>query len=541
MALDPSVITAGIQRQPPGMTLGDWAGLAKTAQDISASKSQQAYTEQATANAAASNPGIVAQSQMTSRQAAAQQWLQDHGKDYITTDDNGNKSVDSKKMAVDMAGAGFPDYANGLYQHYLANATTEISNQDSRYSFVKKVADDRAALLSALPPGPAQNEAARRQAGFLDNLGTIPGTNVPIGTGTTGIFYAKTPDGKPILDPNGNPAVDNTMVQSIKTATIPANTQEQIRQQNQMNHSSPEANDPNSSQSKAAQALAIQLGYAKKDDPAQSDSYWYNNRPDFVAALKSNAPSQTWQDKNKDNALTHLATASTVYDPLISATASMPAGISIQQHLLNLFKNNVNDPNYQAIMAKIALAQKDDPTLDPTKMDGPSLAARAQVDRDYHINMSKYYATNSGPQPTNSTSGGIPSAGNTGGQGGVQPPQPAPAPGGNVKVNYTGNDPASFRAQLVDAVKAGKVPQEALDDFDRQYPQSNPVSKVEPPAAPTYKASVPAPANATAPKVANGYDLDRQRQRAKDAIQKGKNPDAVRKAFKDATGQDLGF
>jgi hypothetical protein len=148
----------------------------------------------------------------------------------------------------------------------------------------------------------------------------------------------------------------------------------------------------------------------------------------------NNAPSQNWQDTNKALALQHTTTAATVYDPLIPQLKDLPPGTVVRQAILNKFKGLTNDPGYAAAMAAIDRAKQDDPSIDPSKMDGPAMAARAQADHDFHIGQAKYYATNSGPNPQNSSVGGIPSSGTLGQPGmGVQPPAaPAPTPNKNV-------------------------------------------------------------------------------------------------------------
>ena len=424
--LDPEISLQVKNPDPP--TINNYLSMAKTAQDI---QNAQVMNK----NLQAETAGIQARSNVASREDQAQQWLQDNARHFITSDANGKKVLDQPQLAVAMSEAGFPDHANGLYAHYLDNKASELDNTDATYDLVNKAKGDTAALLANVPAGPAQNAAGKRQAQFLDQFGNVPGTGIPMGTASTSQFWAKNPDGTPILDPNGNPALDNTVLQGMKTSTIPAATQESIRQFNAINHTSPEAMDPNSQQSKAAQALAVQLGYANKDDDPQSDFYWYNNRPDFKQGLTSIAPSQSLQDRNKENALSAISSAA-AYDVPIAAVSKaiqsgvMPPGVSVVTALNNFFQGRTNDPEYQAALTLLEKVKRDDPTIDPSKIDGPSLLAKLNAGQQYHLQMGKYYTQNNGvlgPKTAGET-GGIPSAGTQGqpGLGVQQQEQPQP-------------------------------------------------------------------------------------------------------------------
>ena len=137
MALDPT-IPLGIKPMQ-GPTMNDIVGMAGTAQNIRQSQQQ-------TANLAAANPGIAAQSQVQQQQAVdaqrkakAQQLTPEIMSNHMKTNEDGTQTLDIIGASNAFAKAGLPDQVTNILKPYMDQVS---QNQD----IVKKLQDNQGEL-----------------------------------------------------------------------------------------------------------------------------------------------------------------------------------------------------------------------------------------------------------------------------------------------------------------------------------------------------------------------------------------------------------
>ncbi len=370
---------------------------------------QTATTNQNIQTAQAQLPGVQAESQIQQRMNAGQQWLQQNSHRFMREDG----TFDTPGAASAVANAGFPEMGNGLLSHYVNTDMLQTKSASERLDLANKGQTGMAAIIANMPDGPEKNAALAKQVAFVNgSAGYAPNSAVKMGTHVAQSLYAYDKDGNLITDVNGNPQVDSAKVNAVKTATIPADVQEDIRTNQLQNHNGPDAMNPGSSLSQSTHALAVKLGFAKQGDPVQSDWYWQTQRPDFQAALKNNAPSQTYVEQQKTNALAHGSAAATFQAAADAANEAGGPSTWVPGQMVDAFlRDKGNDPKWGAFRSMLAQAKVLDPSLDETKQDMPTLMAKIQANLGYRNKMFNYYggASQTGPSPTDLT--GTPGAG----------------------------------------------------------------------------------------------------------------------------------
>ncbi len=402
MAIDPTI---ALQVKPTDFGTNDmWNSINNTRQTSSNINMQNAEL-----------PGVQAQSAQQVRQNAGQQWLQDNASNYSKPDG----SFDVTKASAGLANAGFPDYANALNAHFVNTEVAQTKDASDRFELAQKTLNGTAAVLASMPSDPGTgsdlklNDAAKRQATYLNTAGYAPNSGMKLGDAVQQPFMARDSSGNPITDPNGNPAIDASRVKAQQMSTVPADIQEKARQVQLQDHTSTEAMNPNSSISQTTDTLAKRLGLAKAGDAPQSDWYW-NQRKDFQTALGNSVPSQPYQEQVKTKALENGANE-TAFQAVID---SMPPGYQSNGNwrgLSNLdafMKSVTNDPQWAGFLSTISKAQAADPSIDPKSMSGDAVLAKLQANASYYRKMKEYYASGGTPGPNSVDTTGLPSAGN---------------------------------------------------------------------------------------------------------------------------------
>ena len=433
MALDPEIALAAKPTQGPG--LQDWMNMAGTAQNISASQTQQAATQ-------ASIPGIQAEAGMEQRKLAGQQWIQANADKYRNEDG----SVNSKGLFNDMAAAGYADQAAPIAAHWLDNQAKEIKNADDAFKFMTNAQATSANLASSFAPGTDQDTHVDGQRKFLNTLGNAPGTSVPLGDALVKSLYLKDKNGNPIMNPiTGTPTVDSVAATGYKMASISPETQETIRAAQNANVDTPDANDPTKPISQNFQALAKKFGLPGSEEP-NSAHYW-SQRPDFKKAIENNVVPTDYKTANATQATQEINAVSTFRNAANDvAQAQIPAGTTVGAWMRNRASTIANDPMVRKVQSVVDTLKAENPSLNIEQVDGPSLIQQLQGLGQLHQTRAETFADNArSTQFTPSVDGKIPSAGNTSrpgmgaapqiippgtpkAGGGVQPPVPAAPP-----------------------------------------------------------------------------------------------------------------
>lgn len=133
-------------KQPQVPTLNDWATLANTRQNISASQTQQQATQ-------AQIPGMQADAQLKQRQAAFKQWQVQNADRYMvpdpnSDDDNAPKVPDINKFVNLATQDGFTTEAQQVAATDLDNKSKAITNSTSANNYMMDALGHTANLLS---------------------------------------------------------------------------------------------------------------------------------------------------------------------------------------------------------------------------------------------------------------------------------------------------------------------------------------------------------------------------------------------------------
>lgn len=400
MALDPNI---ALQFNNATLANSPMAGVTAGINNVN--------TMQNTAMSQAQQPGVEANSAMLQRQNLGQKWLQDNSDRYQITNENGSKSFDSARAASDLANAGYPEMASQLAAHYLNNEVLKTSAASGRMEMVNKLGDAVASIAGTMPDGPARDAAIEKYTGAMDGAGYVPGTGIKMGQNVAQQFWAKDAHGQPIMNPDGSHVLDDLAVNGRRMSTIPVDTQESIRQDQLADHTGADSMDATKPISKTTNALAVKLGLAKEGDAPQSDWYWHN-RPDFQAALKNNAPSQSFVEEQKKAILNHGSNSLVLGSAIDAANeAGLPASWSPGVALSNWLAGKENKPGYGKFISMLQAAKQIDPTIDETKQDGPTILSKLQALQARSDKLTKYYggASLTGPSPTDVS--GLPQSG----------------------------------------------------------------------------------------------------------------------------------
>lgn len=390
------------------------------------SVNQTRQTTQQIQTAQAALPGIQAESAMLQRENQGEQWVQDHAHEYVKTDENGFQAFDYNKAAVGVANAGFTKTATGLLAHYIENDLRQTQTATQKYELVKNISDGIVATLGTMPPGETRNAFVKQASDNLDTLGYLPNSGEKLGTNTFARYYARNPKtGQPIIDSNGNPALDEQAIQGARMSTVPVETQERIRENRLMNHTTQESMDPNSDVSKSTNQIAVDLKLAKPGDPPKSDFYWNNYRPDFALALKHSQPDKDYLDAVRTGSLKHGADSITIKSAIDAGNEINAPNLWRPFQTMSAFLENIsNDPKYAAYVSRLHQAIMLDSTIDPTKQSPDAVMAKLQANLGYNTEMRDYYDSKSRPETVGGPVGGG-AVGNVAPQVGVAPNQPA--------------------------------------------------------------------------------------------------------------------
>ena len=172
--------------------------IAQSQQEVAASQTGQALTEQQTANAAAQNPGLVAGSEQARTQADTakrtfdfQKWAGANSASWMKKDSNGNMVKDANgqpqiDMPVMMAAANSAHYTDmipSLAKSWSDNTSNQISNATNQQSLdaatIKNGADAQGmtAMFADAIKDPEQQKSAL--AAGVKHIGDIFGTDSP--------------------------------------------------------------------------------------------------------------------------------------------------------------------------------------------------------------------------------------------------------------------------------------------------------------------------------------------------------------------------
>lgn len=173
MAIDPNIALQGTySTNPVQLNMG-----AAALQGI-----QGAQVQQQTANLAAAQPGIVADSATKARNLAAKQWIGQNLGDYQKTDPAGGPAkIDYSGLNAAMTAAGYADFSPSLIQDMLGNQTTSILNSTNQQTLNQNRYDaglhQAQVAAQTLAPLPVDQQAARYYQIRAHNLANF-GSNV---------------------------------------------------------------------------------------------------------------------------------------------------------------------------------------------------------------------------------------------------------------------------------------------------------------------------------------------------------------------------
>ncbi len=479
MAIDPTI---SLQVHPTQGIGPDWSSINQTAMTAAQIPQIQAQT----ANIQAELPAIQAQAAMTSRQNQAQQWLQDNAEKYITVDPmTGQKTFDSNAAANGVALAGFPDMGSALAANYLHNNILGTQAATDRFNMVNGMRNTMTSILGTEPPGPALNAQASQYMHTMNTAGTSPDTGIAAGTSVFSPFMARDNNGNLITDSNGNPVIDAVAMNAQRMSQVSPQIQEQIREQRALNHTSPDAMNPNSSMSQSTQQLAVELGYAKPGDPPQSDFYWYNYRPDFVQAMKNNYQSMSVQDQYRLTG-TDFGRKAQLADSAISVLQSSGVandGNYLSQRVNQFLSIAGSNPQYAGVISAINQAKVIDSSLDFNTMSLKALLAKLHIDSKVDHQQAQYYNSKVGSAPGNVTQS-VPTGNVQPGVAGVSTPSVTPPPAAQPQSAPTAKTPTQAPASQPQAQvqpaghQPGAQPVTMAQVYEAAQAKNLPIAKV---------------------------------------------------------------
>ena len=440
MALDPSIALGVKSFAPPPVSAMEYAmngqkmmsmqqGMLQSQQEIEQSKQQ-------TANLAASQPGLEAQSQSlqaaaikAKRDLAATDWLTKNKVDF--TDENGN--VDTARLVRKATSAGFGAEAAKEAKGDLDMASTRITNAKTQQEaniakteYMQKMTNYAATLLSdpALVGHPDQIQTR------LKTIADTAESQVP-GAGHYIMGMVGTPvmkngqvvpqvdeQGKPILDASGKVVPQMTVqkdaLAALRQATMTPKEQKEIainqenadtartnaataitnattsRMQTESamatNFTDKDSKDPNSLFSRQEAQKAIDGG-APGVVVGKTSVFQIHNSPTTKAiveaqAISSQAKSEALKaaidEKNAGDQMTNAAKA--------AEELNIPKGTSVQSWLNSNAAKYGNDPRYRALQSQLNQYKAEHPNDNIDSMDSDALKSALAAGAIVHYN-----------------------------------------------------------------------------------------------------------------------------------------------------------
>lgn len=320
-------------------------------------------------------PGVQADSEVKQRGLRFNDWVAKNSPQF----QNADGTLDYGKAVRQATAAGFANEARDLAKSDIVNSGLAIKNATDQTSADKaklelgfKTLSYGGHFFSNLPED-KQGEYLPETEKQLNSM--APGT----GTQFAQMVTLKGPDGKPMLDKNGKPVIDKSMVTALRLSGMNAETQERIAQSGTLSGTSAEARDPNSELSKSMAQAAIDAGvpnvvvgktaYATlKNDKLFQDLQAAAVIPAELKADGAKAVDALKIDGNK------MGTAASLIERLV-ASGDLPKGNMVSTLFGMKIDQIRNKPAHAAVVSLLTELQARYPNIDPTKLDGPSLSA----------------------------------------------------------------------------------------------------------------------------------------------------------------------